>query len=217
MVQDACQAHGALFNGREPFTRYSPYVVYSFYPTKNLGCLGDGGAVLTSQVGVAERLRLLRDGGRNGGQVSRMAATHSRLDEVQACFLRAFLPKLEEWNAQRAHLARLYDGALAGCSGVRLLERPRGSVHHLYVIRAHRRRALREHLLRRGISTAVHYPCPLHLQPAFRIFGQKRGELPHAERASREILSLPLWPYMQESEACRVTEEVRKFYLGSRH
>jgi len=213
LIQDACQAHGAAFEGREPFTRYSPYVVYSFYPTKNLGCLGDGGAVLTSRAGVAHSLRSLRDGGRHGGQVSRVAATHSRLDEMQACYLRAFLPKLAAWNAHRARIARLYDEALAGCPGVRLLPRPPGSVHHLYVIRARRRQRLRDHLGRRGIATAVHYPVPLHLQPAFRASGQKAGDLPRAERACREILSLPAWPYMPEPMALSVAEEIRKFYL----
>ncbi|MGQ0560337.1 MAG: DegT/DnrJ/EryC1/StrS family aminotransferase, partial [Gemmatimonadota bacterium] len=212
LIQDACQAHGASFDGREPFTRYSPYVVYSFYPTKNLGCLGDAGAVLTNRAGVAHRIRSMRDGGRNGGQVSRLASTHSRMDEIQACFLRSFLPELAGWNAQREHLARIYDDALAGCRGVRLLERQRGAVHHLYVIRARKRRRLGEHLARGGIATGVHYPMPLHLQPAFQRFGQKRGDLPRSERACREILSLPLWPYMPESEVYRVAEEIRKFY-----
>jgi dTDP-4-amino-4,6-dideoxygalactose transaminase len=211
LLQDACQAHGAQAGGR-PLTRYSPAVAYSFYPTKNLPCLGDGGAVLTGSRPVAVRLRLLRDGGRRDGQVSRIRAVNSRLDEMQACYLRAFLPKLVEWNADRVRLAALYDEALAGCPGVRPAVRGAGSVCHLYVVRAALRDRLRQHLAKHGILTGVHYPVPLHLQPAFAESGMKRGDLPVAERACREIVSLPLWPYMPDSAVCEVAARVREFY-----
>jgi len=211
MVQDACQAHGALAQGC-PFTRFSKAVAYSFYPTKNLPCLGDGGAVLTDSRAVAEKLRRLRDGGRRGDQIGRVRAINSRLDEMQACYLRAFLPKLAEWNADRARLAALYDQALAGCDGVRPVGRRPGSVCHLYVVRAKRREALRKFLAERGVMTAVHYPVPLHLQPAFRDCGMKRGDLPVVERACREITSLPLWPYMPEPAVEAVAARVREFY-----
>ncbi len=210
LIQDACQAHGARFRGRS-LAEYSPYVAYSFYPTKNLGALGDGGAVVTNCARRARRLAMLRDGGRKGGHVSRLAGINSRLDEIQACFLRAFLPQLEEWNARRARLAALYDEGLKDCQGVRLLDR-QGSVHHLYVIRVAQRERLRAHLSRRGIATAVHYPVPLHLQPAFSDCGLRRGDLPVVERACREILSLPLWPQMPESAVEEVTERIREFY-----
>lgn len=210
LLQDACQAHGAQAEGR-PFTRHSPAVAYSFYPTKNLPCLGDGGAVLTDSRPVAERLRLLRDGGRGGGQVSRMRAVHSRLDEMQACYLRAFLPDLAEWNASRVRLAALYDQALDGCRGVRPLGRRDGSVCHLYVVRVARREHLRRHLAQHGIMTGVHYPVPLHLQPAFAGCGLKRGDLPVTERACREIVSLPLWPNMTDSAVEQVAQRVREF------
>lgn len=209
LVQDACQAHGARFKGR-PLSDFSPYVAYSFYPTKNLGCLGDGGAVVTNRASSAKRLKILRDGGRAGGHVSRLPGINSRLDEMQACYLRAFLPRLDEWNAHRARIAAIYDEALAGCPGVRLLERT-GSVHHLYVIRVRRRQALREHLARHGITTGVHYPVPLHLQPAFRACGSKRGDLPVAERACREIVSLPVWPSMPEATAEEVADRILAF------
>jgi dTDP-3-amino-3,4,6-trideoxy-alpha-D-glucose transaminase len=211
LVQDACQAHGASYNGR-PFTRFSAYVAYSFYPTKNLGCLGDGGAILTDRSPLAAKLRGLRDGGRRGGQVSVLKGINSRLDEMQACFLNAFLPMLDEWNAERKRIAALYDEGLADCDGVRLLRREPGGVNHLYVIRAKRREALRKHLAGHGIGTLVHYPVPLHLQPAFRDCGLKRGALPVAEKACREVLSLPLWPYMPESETQEVIERIRSFY-----
>ncbi|MEK7406203.1 MAG: DegT/DnrJ/EryC1/StrS family aminotransferase [Acidobacteriota bacterium] len=210
LVQDACQAHGARYQGR-PLAAFSPYVCYSFYPTKNLGCLGDGGAVVTNRASCARRLALLRDGGRAGGHVSRLPGINSRLDEMQACYLRAFLPRLDEWNAHRARIASLYDEALRDCPEVRLLKRA-GSVHHLYVIRVARRERLREHLAGHGIGAAVHYPVPLHLQPAFRDCGLKRGALPVAEKACREILSLPLWPYMPEAAAEEVVARIRSFY-----
>jgi len=204
VVQDACQAHGA-------YLRFAAPAAYSFYPTKNLPCLGDGGAVLTDSRRLAERLRLLRDGGRRNDQVSRIPALNSRLDELQACYLRAFLPHLAEWNASRVRLAKLYDGLLAGCPAVRPLARRPGSVCHLYVVRARRRERLREHLARHGIATGVHYPVPLHLQPAFRQFGPGPGGLPVAERACREVLSLPLWPMMPASMVEEVAARVRAF------
>ena len=211
LLQDACQAHGAQEAGR-PFTGFSPAVAYSFYPTKNLPCLGDGGAVLTDSRAVAQKLRRLRDGGRRNDQVARTRATNSRLDEMQACYLRAFLPKLAGWNQRRTRLAALYDQALAGCEGVRPVGRRAGSVCHLYVVRAARRARLRKFLAERGVVTAVHYPVPLHLQPAFGEGGLKRGSLPVAEQACREIVSLPLWPYLPETAVEEVAERVREFY-----
>jgi dTDP-4-amino-4,6-dideoxygalactose transaminase len=211
LIQDACQAHGARSFAR-PFTYYSNWVAYSFYPTKNLGCLGDGGAILTRSAAVSNRLRMLRDGGRSSDQVSRIPAINSRLDEMQACYLRAFLPRLPEWNRDRARLAALYDQALSGCCDIKTLSRSPESVNHVYVIRAPRREALRSYLRRRGIATSVHYPVPLHLQPAFANRELKRGALPQAESASREVVSLPLWPYMPESMVLEVSDRVRGFY-----
>jgi dTDP-4-amino-4,6-dideoxygalactose transaminase len=170
---------------------------------------------LTDSRAVAEKLRRLRDGGRRHDQVARVRAINSRLDEMQACYLRAFLPKLAEWNQRRARLAALYDQALAGCDGVRPVGRRAGSVCHLYVVRAAQRSRLRKFLAERGIITAVHYPVPLHLQPAFRDCGLKRGSLPAAEQACREVLSLPLWPYMPETAVEEVAERVREFYSAA--
>jgi dTDP-4-amino-4,6-dideoxygalactose transaminase len=203
-VQDACQAHGAPVAGR--------IAAYSFYPTKNLPCLGDGGAVTTDSAAMSRKLLSLRDGGRRNDQVARQRAVNSRLDEMQACYLRAFLPKLAGWNAERLRLAALYDSALAGCAGVRPVARRAGSVCHLYVVRAVRRDRLRAFLAARGIVTGIHYPVPLHLQPAFREFGPKKGALPVAEHACREIVSLPLWPGMTESALEQVAAGVREFY-----
>lgn len=210
LVQDACQAHGALYRGR-PLASWSPYVAYSFYPTKNLGALGDGGAVATNSARVRRRVAMLRDGGRAGGHVSRLPGINARLDEMQACYLRAFLQRFEEWNRRRARLAALYDEALRDCPGVRLLDRT-GSVHHLYVIRVRGREKLRRWLASHGIGTGVHYPVPLHLQPAFRDCGARRGELPVAERACREIVSLPLYPHLPDGAVEEVAGRIREFY-----
>jgi dTDP-3-amino-3,4,6-trideoxy-alpha-D-glucose transaminase len=180
LIQDACQAHGARFRGK-PLTAYSSRVAYSFYPTKNLGCLGDGGAIATSKRSSAARLRMFRDGGRRGGrQNSYVRGINSRLDEMQACYLRAFLPRLEEWNNWRRKIAAIYD--------------------------------VRQHLSRNGIGTGVHYPVPLHHMQAFRDSGVKSGQLPVAEKACSEVLSLPLWPYLPESDARFVAEKIREFY-----
>jgi len=201
VIQDACQAHGARLE-------FSTPVAYSFYPTKNLGAMGDGGAIVTNSASIAKRLRMLRDGGRDGDQIAHIEGINARLDEIQCCFLRAFLPHLEEWNAHRAKIAAIYDDALSDCRDVKLTRRTTGSVNHLYVIRAERRNALKAHLAANGIGSAIHYPVPLHRHPAFA----QTISLPHAERAVKEILSLPLWPYMKESDARNVVRAIRKFY-----
>ena len=211
LIQDACQAHGATYKGR-PFTDYSPYVGYSFYPTKNLGCLGDGGAIATSDAGIAKRLSMLRDGGRADEHVSVLPGSNSRLDEIQCCFLRAFLPHLREWNQLRSRISSLYDAAFQDFEPVRPVLRREPSVHHLYVVRARNRDGLREHLAARGVGTGIHYPVPLHLHPTFERCGAKRGDLPHAERACREIVSLPVWPQMEEAQALYVIDQVKHFY-----
>ena len=213
LVQDACQAHGARC-GKRPFTAFSPYVAYSFYPTKNLGCLGDGGAVATSRVAVAKKVRLLRDGGRTKNHISLEPGINARLDEVQACFLRVFLRRLRMRNEERRRLAALYEEALRDCHGIELVQQGEGSVFHIFAIRAKQRTLLRKRLARRGVATAIHYPVPLHLQPAFRDSGLKRGDLPEAERACREIVSLPLWPGMTDAAALRTAECIRSFYAG---
>ena len=209
LLQDACQAHAAESGGK-PLTKFSSSVAYSFYPTKNLPCLGDGGALLTNSRAVAERLRSLRDGGRRNDQVSRVRAVNSRLDEMQACYLRAFLPKLGEWNCDRARLASLYDEALAGCPAVTPVKRDASSVCHLYVVRSKRRDRLREYLAKQGVLTGIHYAVPLHLQPAFA--SGKRTSFPAAERACKEILSLPLWPYMPEAVVAHVADAVLQYF-----
>ena len=205
LVQDACQAHGARFQGR-PLSDYSPYTAYSFYPTKNLGALGDGGAVVTSDPRIAERVRLLRDGGRRGDQIARMPGINSRLSEMQACYLRAFLPSLGQWNERRRELAHRYREGLCG-SGVQVLHFGEDSVNHLLVVRTPRRDALRSHLAERGVHTGIHYPVPIHEQPGLRPFSSWAAEPVCAATAAKEILSLPVAPHL--------TDEMVDFVIGS--
>lgn len=212
LIQDACQAHGARSNSGHSLTDYGKYVAYSFYPTKNLGCLGDGGAIATNSYDAASHLRLLRNGGRRESHVSCVDGINSRLDEIQACFLRVFLCRLNESNARRRRLASVYDEVLSDCPGIRLVRRTNASVCHLYVVRAECRDQLRAWLKQDGIQTGIHYDTPLHLHPAFLTPSQGAGSLPKAEAACKSILSLPLWPGMKESDLLRVGERVRRFY-----
>lgn len=216
IIQDACQAHGATFAGK-PLAAYSDYVTYSFYPTKNLGCLGDGGAIVTNKPTAAKQLRQIRDGGRGSGglpnnQIAFVPGINARLDDLQACFLNAFLPRLKAWNDARGKLAALYDQALAGIDAIQPVRRDTGAVSHLYVVRAQRRDKLRAHLASLGIGTGIHYPVPLHLHPAFAAAKQKKGDLPVAERAAKEIVSLPLWPQLPESAILETVDAIRAFY-----
>jgi dTDP-4-amino-4,6-dideoxygalactose transaminase len=212
LIQDACQAHGARSESGRPFTDFGDFVAFSFYPTKNLGCLGDGGAIVTNRATVDRRLRLLRDGGRRKGHVSWVAGINSRLDEIQACFLRVFLSRLTSSNETRKQLAVAYDEALSNCPGIRLVRRTSASVCHLYVVRADRRTDLRECLTKAGIQTGIHYARPLHLHPAFQAREQGPGSLPKAEAACQEILSLPLWSGMKIGDVFHVADRIRSFY-----
>jgi len=209
LVEDACQAHGARYKGR-PVGSLSGIGALSFYPTKNLGAFGDGGAVLVNDPGVASKLRRLR----NGGQADRYRhldpGINSRLDEIQAAVLRVKLRHLGAWNERRRALAALYLAQLEGCG----LELPREqpyahAVYHLFVVRHPRRDALMAALRERGISTLIHYPIPLHLQPAFASLGGRPGDCPIAEAAAAEILSLPLYPEMSDEQARAVASAVR--------
>jgi dTDP-3-amino-3,4,6-trideoxy-alpha-D-glucose transaminase len=215
VVEDACQAHFARYKGRR-VGALTGMGALSFYPTKNLGAFGDGGAVLVQERGVAERLRLLRNGGQRDRYRHELVGTNSRLDEMQAALLRAKLPFLERWTRRRRDLAALYARALEG-SGVRVpREQPYAeAVHHLFVIRHAARDALAMGLRRRGIETLVHYPIPLHLQPAFAWLGGRAGDFPVAERAAGEILSLPLYPEMTDGQAEAVAAAVRELVCST--
>ena len=168
---------------------------------------------------IARRARLFRDGGREGSHVAQVEAVNSRLDELQAAFLRVHLVELTRWNEHRAALAAVYDELLtqAGLDEICPVGRAADSASyfHLYVVRVHglgERAALQKHLAAAGIETGIHYEHPLHLQPAFRRFGYREGDFPQAEKACAEILSLPMHPFLRRSEARRVVQAIRKYY-----
>ena len=213
VLEDAAQAHGALYRGRRAGA-LAHAAGFSFYPGKNLGALGDGGAVTTADPELAERLRMLRNYGSRVKYHNEVLGWNSRLDELQAAFLRAKLPMLDADNAARATLAARYQSGLANLPGVVL---PSVAPHcepvwHLYVVRHSERDRLAKYLRARGIDTLVHYPIAPHLQPAYAALGMRDGSLPISEVLHRQVLSLPLWPSMTITEVDAVVEAVKSFF-----
>ncbi len=212
VLEDACQAHGARYEGRPVGTLAGERGIgaLSFYPTKNLGALGDGGAILLNDPLLAARLRQLRNGGQSDRYRHEVPGVNSRLDELQAALLRVGLRHLAAWTERRRALAAFYQQELEGSGVEPLGEQPYArAVFHLFVVRHPRRDALMATLRERGIGTLIHYPIPLHLQPAFAPLGGRPGDLPVAEKASAEILSLPLYPELTDEQARAVVEAVR--------
>ena len=206
VVEDAAQAHGAEYGGRRAGT-LGDAAAFSFYPTKNLGALGDGGAVVTSDPDVAERARLLRSYGERERFRSLVRGRNSRLDAIQAALLAARLPYVEGWNERRRELADCYTSALARLDLV-LPRKGQGRRHvwHLYVVRSGRRDELRRELAARGVETLVHYPRPVHRHPAYADLARGEGVLEVSERLAGEIVSLPLSPHLAEGELDAVVE-----------
>jgi len=212
VVEDCAQSHGSEWNGRRTGT-FGAIAAFSFYPSKNLGALGDGGACLTADAALAARLRRLRNYGQSDRYTLAERGLNSRLDELQAALLRVKLPHLTDWNARRAALAARYRAGLADCAEVSVVAPapPARSVHHLFVIRHPRRDALQAFLRARDIATYVHYPVPLHAQPAYADLGYAAGDFPVAERAAAELLSLPMHAYLRDDEVDVVCDAVRAF------
>jgi dTDP-3-amino-3,4,6-trideoxy-alpha-D-glucose transaminase len=211
VVEDCAQAHGARYRGRHVGT-WGHGGSFSFYPTKNLGAYGDGGAVVTEDAGLADRVRKLRQYGWGPDRVSERKGINSCLDELQAAILRVKLTHLDAWNSRRRELATSYRTVLGG-SGVGLPPVPAECepVYHHFVIRHEQRDALRLFLASGGIETMVHYSVPVHLQKAYVDLGYRTGDLPEAERASREVLSLPLYPEMTDEMVERISLAILDF------
>ncbi len=209
VIEDCAQAHLAQYRGRLVGS-LGACAAFSFYPTKNLGALGDGGAITTNDAVTAERVRVMRNGGQQDRYRHVMKGVNSRLDEIQAAALTLKLRHLEAATHERRAQAARYDAALQGVTTPREAE-GRRHVYHLYVIRHPRRDALAAHLDERGIGTLIHYPIPVHLQPAYADLGVAAGALPETERAAREVLSLPLYPGLTEERQRRVIEAVNSF------
>jgi len=206
VLEDAAQAHGARYRGR-PVGSLAHAAAFSFYPAKNLGALGDGGAVTTNDALLAERLARLRNYGSKEKYHHDIRGYNSRLDELQALFLRAKLPDLDADNRRRGEVAACYSRSIRA-RGVELPQPAAWAAPawHLYVVRCANREQVREQLEHAGIGTLIHYPVPPHLQPAYRELGIPSGALPLAERLHREVLSLPLWPGMSAEQTERVAE-----------
>jgi dTDP-4-amino-4,6-dideoxygalactose transaminase len=211
VIEDCAQAHGATYQGNRVGS-YGDIACFSFYPTKNLGALGDGGMVVTSDAGLAERARLLREYGWAKRYVSHIAGWNSRLDELQAAVLRVKLRYLDQDNRKRARLADQYGEGLDDCTLVLPSARDNTThAYHLYVVRSSKRDRMQVFLNDRGIGTLVHYPVPIHLQAAYdkRIPGGT--VLQQTERAAQEVLSLPIYPELSDSDVQQVIESIRDF------
>ena len=211
VIADSCEAHGSLYKGRQ-VNSMATASCFSFYPTKNLGAMGDAGGVVTDDEGLAARLRMLRMHGWDRRFHSAVISMNSRMDEVQAAVLRAKLPHLDGWNRRRAEVASRYDAALAG-TPVRPASHAAWASpsYYLYVVTTPSRDALREHLASRAIASDVHWPETPHLQPAYAYLGYGRGSLPVTERLCQEVLSLPMFPEMTDDEVDRVCSALREF------
>jgi dTDP-4-amino-4,6-dideoxygalactose transaminase len=213
VLEDAAQAHGARYQGTQAGA-LGDVAAFSFYPSKNLGAYGDAGAVCTDDTNLADRVRVLRHGGQRATYQHELLGTNSRLDEIQAAILRAKLPHLDGWNRRRRRLAARYDVGLVEAGDLLRPVVPAEAEHvfHQYVVRTALRDALRDYLDGAGVTTSIHYPCALHLQPAFAILGYEPGSCPEAEKLAAEVLSLPVFPQLTASEAEQVIRLVRFFF-----
>lgn len=215
IVEDACQAHGAVRDGRRA-GGVGAAAAFSFYPGKNLGAIGDAGAIVLDDPAVAAELRALREHGQHEKYRHARQGCTARLDTVQALVLLHKLPHLDEWNRSRGRAAAFYGEALAGVGDLVLPPVPPDSrpVWHLYAVRTGRRDALADHLRRHGIGVGVHYPEPPHLAPANASLGYGPGDFPVTERLAAEVLSLPMYPGMTEEQLQTVVEAVAGYFDG---
>jgi dTDP-4-amino-4,6-dideoxygalactose transaminase len=211
VLEDAAQGHGSAFMGRRAGA-VAHATAFSFYPTKNLGAIGDAGAVVSRDAAFDDRIRMLRNYGARHKYEHETIGYNSRLDELQAAFLRVQLKRLEPATESRRSAAAAYDAGLAQTSVLAPVEATWARhVYHLYVVRSARRDALKSHLNAQGIETLIHYPRACHLQPAFADLGYGEGAFPIAEQLAREVLSLPLRPGMQNADLERVVASVADF------
>ncbi len=212
VVEDNAQAHGAAFAGQATGS-FGHASGHSFYPGKNLGALGDAGAVTTNDAHLARQLRLLRNYGSEQKYHNLVPGYNSRLDELQAAVLRVKLPHLSAWTTQRQQLAAWYHHHLADIADLRLPHTAPGATHvyHLYVVHHPRRDALQQHLASQGIGTLIHYPVPPHRQPAYAALGLPAGSYPIAEELAATALSLPLWPGLSQAQLAAVAAALRRF------
>ena len=217
IIEDACQAHGAEYEGRRTGT-LGDVAAFSFYYAKNLGAYGEAGIVVTNNRAIATRVQRLRNHGSKGRYHHAELGVNSRLDEIQAAILRVKLPLLEEANTRRRTWASEYVRRLADVEELRLPDEQAYArhVYHLFVVETERRDDLREWLRERGIETGIHYPLPLHLQEACAHLGYREGAFPHAEASAKRVLSLPMYPELTVDLVSYVCQSVRDFFQRSR-
>jgi len=214
VIEDAAQAHGAKYKGR-PIGSVADITCFSFYPTKNLGAYGEGGAVTTNNAEYARTIRMLRDWGQGGKYHHVLRGYNYRMEGLQGAILRVKLRHLEQWTEARRKVAVKYDRLLANC-GVELpVEMPWARhVYHLYTLRSEDRDGLQASLLAEGIQTAVHYAVPAHLQPAYADLGYSWGAFPQSEAAARQVLSLPIYPELSGQAISTVAGAVKRAVVG---
>ena len=210
LIEDACQAHGARRGSRRAGS-LGDAAAFSFYPSKNLGALGEAGCVTTDDRALAERLRMLRDHGSRERYVHELLGRNDRMDGLQAAVLGVKLPQLEDWNERRRDRAAQYRQGLEEIAGVRCLQEQDGGEHvyHLFVVRVAERDRVQRSLAEIGVGTGIHYPLPLHTQPCCTHLGYSEGEFPVAEKLATEILSLPMFPELQPRQVDEVLEGLR--------
>jgi len=212
VIEDACQAHGAKYKNKEAGS-IGAAGCFSFYPGKNLGAYGEGGAVVTQDEKIASEIRVIRDHGQNKKYYHTMEGYNGRLDAIQAAVLRIKLKRLTDWNKARNDNAAYYNELLSDLPGVEFTKVAdfAESVYHLYVIMADDRDALQQFLGEKDIATGLHYPLPLHLQKAYEHLGYKEGDFPVAERAARRLLSLPMYPELTRDQIKYVADSIKEF------
>jgi len=228
LIEDCAHAHGLEIGiknhelgiknkSMKKAGTYGTVGCFSFYPTKNLGALGDGGMVVTDHEEIAEKLKLLRMYGEKKRYVSITLGRNSRLDELQAAYLRVKLRYLDAWNKKRATIASWYTAALSKCPiAVPSMGFNQSHVFHLYVIRSKNRDALKDYLETKGIGTGIHYPTPVSLIPSMKYLGYKPGDFPNSERASKEVLSLPMYPELEDYEVKFITNTIGNYFSNKR-
>jgi dTDP-4-amino-4,6-dideoxygalactose transaminase len=215
VVEDNAQSQGAQWEGGLTGS-FGDVNATSFYPGKNLGALGDAGAVTTKRADLATRIQTLRNYGSQRKYYNEVIGHNSRLDELQAAVLNVKLPHLPSWTQQRQEVARLYNEQLAGLEGLVLPTVATGATHvyHLYVVRTHHRDALQQYLTEQGIGTLIHYPIPPHRQEAYAHLQMSAGTYPIAEELAATSLSLPMWPGMQPADVAAVANAIRGFFAS---
>ncbi len=215
VVEDACQAHGATYNGKKTGA-LGDIACFSFYPTKSLGAFGDGGMVVTGNKSLYEKTLMLRDYGRVGRYDHKIKGYNSRLDTVQAVVLAAKLPLLDQWNKMRNDVAAYYGKLLKSVEGVvtPAIQKDRTHVFQTYAARIPNRDKICDTMKTKGISVLIHYPIPLHLQEAYADLGYKKGDFPVSEKIAQEILSLPMFPHMSKGQVEYVCENLKELVIS---